>query len=38
VPTTVPLHDGNDVGEIIPGSDEDTPFKASQPLTQPTPQ
>jgi phosphogluconate dehydratase len=38
VPTTVPLHEGNDVGEIIPGSDEDTPAKASQPLVQPTPQ
>ncbi|HEU5434901.1 MAG TPA: phosphogluconate dehydratase [Telluria sp.] len=38
VPTTVPLHEGTDVGDIMPGSDEDTHVKSSQPLTQPTPQ
>ncbi|WLI87926.1 phosphogluconate dehydratase [Massilia sp. R2A-15] len=27
IPTTVPLHEGADVGEIVPGSDEDTLIK-----------
>jgi phosphogluconate dehydratase len=27
IPTTVPLHEGADVGEIVPGSDEDTLVK-----------
>ncbi|WP_426190511.1 phosphogluconate dehydratase [Massilia sp. DWR3-1-1] len=29
VPTTVQLHEGTDVGEIMPGSDEDTLFKTA---------
>jgi phosphogluconate dehydratase len=27
IPTTVPLHEGADVGDIVPGSDEDTLIK-----------
>jgi phosphogluconate dehydratase len=27
IPTTVPLHEGADTGEIVPGSDEDTLIK-----------
>ncbi|MFL6706773.1 MAG: phosphogluconate dehydratase [Massilia sp.] len=30
IPTTVPLHEGNDVGDIMPGSDEDFLFKPNQ--------
>jgi phosphogluconate dehydratase len=30
IPTTVPLHEGTDVGDIMPGSDEDFLFKPGQ--------
>ena len=30
IPTTVPLHEGADVGDIVPGSDEDTLIKHPQ--------
>ncbi|WP_426110069.1 phosphogluconate dehydratase [Massilia sp. PWRC2] len=33
VPTTVALHEGTDVGDILPGSDEDTLVKGTVPAT-----